>query len=209
MKYLQDKQHYIDNYDKLTVDGMRRFEEIQKKTYEESEHPKLAMMFNNVSTHFRAGDYYAQKEESINKWMQADKNRDDVYKNAAEPENITCNCGARMINTFKDLYQDTRVLFFFDCPNKCKPKKAYFTNGEEWKFDSGTCPKCEDKLDRKYSKVNDSITTTYTCVSCDYKDVDVINLGENKKKELTDPNFENDKKRFCISENEHIKNSQK
>jgi len=56
-----------------------------------------------------------------------------------------------------------------------------------------------DKINRKSGR---KIITTYKCPICNYKEKDTLDLNEKPKPEKVDPNFEKDRKRFCLSEEE-------
>ena len=205
MKYLQDKQHYIDRYDKMTVESSRRFEKNVLNNGSLDEHGKaFADAFSELIMYYQTGADYMNKESTIQKWMENDRERDRVYESAREPEGIRCRCGKTMHSTFKTIHGDDRVMFFFDCPDKCLPRRAVFDNGEEWISKKDLCPECNTELQTKSEREDgEKITTVYSCNSCDYTNTDVLDLT-HKEKEI-DPDYEKDRAKYCLSEEDGFK----
>lgn len=197
MKYLKDRQYYIDQYDKMTVEDLRRFEQNVLEGDSLSKHGKaFAESFSKLIMYYKTGASYMNKDSTIQKWMESDKERDRVYESTEESQDIQCRCGRTMYSTFKTLHGDNRVLFFFDCPNKCLPRRGVFDNGEEWVSKKHMCPECNIEVQEESTKNEDKITTVYTCSSCDYTDTDILDL--TPKEEVIDPDYEKDQVRFCL-----------
>lgn len=219
MKHLRNKQYYIDLYDRHTVEECRSMEQrvlAKEKTRPKTTNSKkeemkqeVTKMASRVSFYFVKGERYANKSEVISKWMKRDEELDKFFDAAEAPKRIHClTCGSLMTPIHKNLHshglnEKDRVLFMYDCPNKCKPMRAFFDNGEEWVPKPNLCPKCGRKLKSSDKKLNDKLISTEICSQCGYKDTYKFNLSAKKKKETKlDKNFAKDRERFCMSEEE-------
>src|SRR5437660_1266834 len=137
-KHLKDFQHYSDLYDRYTVNLCRRLEkssdnentdlpEDAKVTKEEAS--AIKKWANEMILHFNSGERYLNRASTIREWMDRDKKLDDLYESAQPPEGIRClTCRNRLNATFKTFWygdgKTDRVLFMYDCPNKCLPRRA-------------------------------------------------------------------------------------
>lgn len=214
-KHLKDKQHYIDLYDRGTVELGRRTEasfakrdlpplEGKEFSKEEAEHMKKAL--TKFYLHFEMGERCLNKEKTIQGWMDGDRKSDELYESAEAPENIRClTCRNQMKPTFKEFWSELdkpdRILFMYDCPNKCMPRRAFFSDGEEWRVKLNLCPRCDTKLDQEQSNSEEKLVTKYTCSKCGYTNTDELKWTR-KKEELLDENFATDRDRFCLTDEE-------
>lgn len=213
MKYLKSKQEYIDLYDRLTVQDCRWRENFHKNSKPSEElAEKVSEKFyrgvSDIALHYdllyTTVQWYEDKEKTITEWMDRDRRRDELYENAEAPENIRClTCHSLISPSSKILFdgrdeKKDRVLFMYDCPNKCLPHRAFFDDGEEYKTSPHLCPKCSSVMKRENERLEDKkIITTETCTSCGHTETDEMVLTE--KKEELDPDFEKDRQRFCLS----------
>lgn len=211
--YLKNKEEYIDRYDKMTVDHCRRFEKsAEEKEYKElvlkdgtkyspEAHKTLEKMITELMLFFMTGDAYAKKEETINHWMEADKEKDRILESAQPPQLIRCKkCGSAMDFKEKHLWgpEDTAVLFFFECPQGCLPNRFVYENGKDWEKEKRYCQDCKGELDEKSKRQDQKILITLTCTSCGKVTKDEIDFSS--KKESEDPDYEKDRARFCLTE---------
>lgn len=223
-KHLKPESYYNDLYDRFTIEKCRRWEEkgiskdwtkIKDKT-KKSKINKVKKGFTvevliPTALYFIKGECYAQKSETIRKWIDRDGALDEKFENTAPPQDISClSCRSEMITTMKDLHTDilddkkNRVLFFFEC-SKCKKRRGVWEDGEKWKLEI-TCSKCKSEAVKESNKRKGNIITTiYACPTCGYKEKDTWDLDEKPKPEKIDPNFEKDRKRFCLSGEEGSK----
>lgn len=224
MQYLHDKQYYVDLYDKSTVSNCRWVENFhynykpEKKPKDQKE-AKMAQGALRVALHydllFTTGERYLNREKTIQEWIDRDTVRQQRYDQTEAPVGIRClSCNSLMEATFKTLYdleedREERVLFMYDCPQKCMPRRSFFDDGCEWERNPRTCKVCggevtlEDKSTKKKSVI------TETCKGCGNVEVDEYKFT-SKEKEV-DEKFEADRKRFCLSEEkgqEYIKTKQ-
>lgn len=218
MKYLKNKQHYIDVYDRHTIEVCRRIlsrpqdlESIQKelrdKKLDKEEALRAINAAFNLYIYFYTGDRYMKKEETIRAWMQADEGRDQLLESAQAPEEITClTCGRLMFVSSKDLHigisEPDRVLFMYECPLKHLPRRAFYNDGEEFRREKPTCPKCKSEVVETDKKTKAKLITLITCPNCGYKDKQEIDFTHKEKEPTPDPNYEKDRARFCLSEAE-------
>jgi len=216
-KHLRPGNYYNDLYDLFTVEECRRIEKnLSKVEYKpetkdgnKSKKKELKVITNlaPVPLYFIKGERYLEKAETIRKWMIRDETHDERLENTPPPQNILCSsCNSEMVVTIRDLQTKLnedieRVLFFFECP-RCKKRKLVYEDGEEWKPNPVLCLKCKTEMDRKNKRKGNKITTIYVCPECNYKEKDVWDLDKKPKSEKIDPNFEKDRRRFCLSATE-------
>lgn len=214
-KYLKNESYYSDLYDRHTVEQCRDLIRIHSQPMKSppllhgKKPPKkiaetASKMALELALMFEKGNRYIQKEETIQRWMADDQARDEFYESAEAPENIRClTCHSLMGLFSKDLRsgkpnEPDRVLFMFDCPRGCLPRRAFYDNGEEWRFKPDPCPKCGEGLKTEDKITKRKFITRYTCTSCGFTKTDELERTAGKKEKL-DPNFEADRARFCLS----------
>ncbi|HMQ01534.1 MAG TPA: hypothetical protein PKD79_00475 [Candidatus Doudnabacteria bacterium] len=219
MLFLKNKQHYIDLYDRHTIEECRRIlsqpydgeaikKELKEKKLDEKEGLRVLSAAYNLYIYFYTGDRYIQKEETIRHWMQVDEAKDKLLEAAQAPEDITClTCGRLMFVSSKDLClgigdKEDRVLFMYECPLKHLPRRAFYNDGQEFSREKPTCPKCRSELIETDKKTKFKLTTLITCPNCDYKDKYEYNFSKKEIEPKPDPNYEKDRARFCLSEKE-------
>jgi len=215
-KHLKDRTYYEELYDRLTVDECKRWEAREKEEVKAAKKrvSKKEKLKNDLKVkvvlptalYFIKGENYRKRSKTIDEWMVRDKARDEKVANAVEPEGIRClNCSSHMDCINHDLHTDIddkkdRVLFFFECPD-CHKRRAYWEGGQEWEPSPYPCPKCKTNRVTSRSSKGDIITTVYTCPKCGHKEKDTMDLSE-KIEEKIDPNFEADRKKYCMTEKE-------
>lgn len=204
MTHLKPKQHYIDLYDRFTVEECRRWE----KGFSKSPHTKNKnwnQVALNVSLYCIKGERFAKKDKTIKEWIASDKETDELIESAKPPKHIYClTCGNIMTPTSRDLHSEIdkkdRVLFMYDCPNNCLPKRAFLNNGEEWKPKPHICPVCNITLEVVDKRIKNKIVTYETCGKCKYHNKDVLDL--TIKKPEVDNQYQADRLKYCLSDEE-------
>lgn len=213
MSHLKPEQYYSDLYDRHTVEHCRRLIRINQKTElplvagkkPSPEFEKAAKgMTLDLMLLFEKGERYLQKEATIREWIERDRAKDEFYESARTPQGIRClKCRSSMDLLDKDLWTEgidgpDRVLFMFNCPNGCLPRRAFYDNGEEWKPKPNPCPKCGAELTVKNADTKKEFILHSLCQNCGYKQTDktdrFILAGEDP-----DPDFAKDRERFCLS----------
>lgn len=217
MKHLKPEQYYIDLYDRHTVERCRGAERSYARTDDQpqeeegvikEEAGRMEKMVRKLFLRAEAGERYLNKSKAIREWMDADRNRDELLDSTQAPEGIRClTCRNIVKPTFNDLWLATedkkpeRVLFMYDCPNECLPRRAFFSDGEEYRVKPDLCPRCDVPLEKKSEDDGKKLTTTRTCLKCGYSDTDEFEWSYKKEDEF-DPNFAADRDRFCLTTEE-------
>lgn len=188
MKYLKDESYYNDLYDLHTIEacldyywslkgsfekhrGDKNFEKFTKKQFDEDVHKVVSYTINAIKM-----ERFRHKKETVQKWIDADQERQDRFDNAVEPNGIFCpQCDSPTHATIKDLEdrlnQPMRVLFFFECPN-CKKRRGIYDDGSEFSYKPPLCPKCKHEAKLTHKRKGKVTTWTTSCSSCGYKEVD-------------------------------------
>ncbi len=214
--YLKPKQHYIDLYDRSTVEICRRWllteidsKEIEKRAevekLDKEEAKRVTVAMSKVALYFQTGERYLKKEETIREWMERDEKRDKFIETATAPEDITClTCGRLMFVSSKYFNmgfgeeKDT-ILFMYDCPLEHIPHRAFYNTGEEFRREKPHCPKCQTPVKEEDKTTEEKFITLISCPNCDYRDITEIERIANKESK-PDPNYERDREEFCLSE---------
>ncbi len=219
MKYLKSEKYYYDLYDLFTIKECLRLEKqfsspsktIKKTKSSDKEKLRARFVAKNLFLYYTEGNRFKKKIETIKKWMKADQLRDKKLKSTNYSKGVYCGyCSEPLDLTSKHLHDididKLKVLFFFECPG-CNKKKAIYENGEGFKYDR-TCPKCKKgKIKSKYSREGNVITTIDSCLGCDYKEKEIMNLDKNqeerKQKEKLDRELlRKFRSKYCLSDKE-------
>lgn len=216
MQHLKDKQYYIDVYDKFTIERCRSIESIHDNledvVIEETEKPsdeeilRARNAAKEMYLYFTTGEEYRKKDETINGWMERDKQLDLKVERAEEPQLVRCKtCASKMFCSSKDIWSSKeKVQFFFDCPNGCLPRRLLYEDGTEHVFKPTLCPKCSHEMVRESEKLDEHIVTnTYRCTNCNHSYDDTLDLTPTK--EVEDLEYEKDRERFCLSTEQGMK----
>jgi hypothetical protein len=212
MMYLRDKQHYIDLYDRITVDSCRRNRQHlidifkEKDIKKNTEEFRIANMMYDLHLYFETGDEYRKKESTVESWMQRDRARDLKLQNADPLIGVSClSCGKMMECTDKDLHEKDeveRILFWYTCSHGCVKKRLFYDNSEEWRPSIQQCVKCRATMDITNSRNEDIVITTYTCPHCNHVEKETLNLSDPEP--VIDVEYEKDRLEFCLSEEKGI-----
>lgn len=219
MNYSKSEKYYHDLYDLFTIQECLRLEKqfsspqksVKKTKVTDKEELRARFLVRNLFFYHTKGEGYKNKTETIRKWIEADRLRDEKLENTNYGREIYCkNCDQLLELESKHLHDlDTdklRVLFFFKCP-ECGKKRAVYEDGEEFEYDR-TCPKCKTgEIKSKFSRKGNVITTIDTCTECDYKEKEVMDLDKNRKeredKEKQDRRLlKKYRSKYCLSDEE-------
>lgn len=225
MQYLYEEQHYIDRYDLSTirecVEIIKMFQDVYDKSLTNKEIIDVSkkekykganvMMYWYLSV--TQANEYKRKKESIQKWMDDDRSKQEKYNNACEPKNIDCpKCKSTMKATItKELedFTDTplRVMFLFRCANaKCKKQEWVYENGEVRELKPFLCPKCKREVEMTHTKKGDVIVWATIC-SCGYSETSIDDFSKMKKEREKREQEEKElltrfREAFCLSDKE-------
>lgn len=208
-KHLKSNQYYSDLYDKLTVEQCRRLEQLGKEVdipnnenekFSQEEKERMKKSFNELHLYFVTGERYKNKSETINKWMKQDEDLDRFFESAKAPEGIPClTCGRDMFVSYKNLEthidKPDRVMFMYDCTLGHLPRRSFYDNGEEWKYEKPLCPKCG----APFIQVDEDTETLFKCISTCPKcgNVEISEIPRTTSGQEVDPDFQSDRARFC------------
>ncbi len=234
MDFLKDEQHYIDRYDLHTVeeclDTVKMFQEVYKKSLASAELKDLSeeeklrnvnLMLGRILFVVK-GKRYKRKSETIQKWMEEDKLKQDKQDYTPTPEGIACPfCGSSMsFNSSKHLdysYDSPimRMMFLFKC-SKCEKQQWVYDDGEIRVSKPDLCPKCKEEIDVKATRKGKVITWKYKCKACGYTKTEIYDLSkhdeehtkwkaEQENKEEEDQKLlEKYREKFCLNEKNGI-----
>lgn len=206
--HLQEREHYEDRYDRITVESCRRREQFFLGQGENNgdvyqKHMNgIAQVGWAIEETLITLDWYNGKESTIKEWMDADKARDEMLATTTPPKKIFCD------TCYKELREESRttwergeneeVLFFMKCSSGHLPMKGVFSDGHELKIKDRSCPECREPLDiKRLPSDEEEIVTEYSCTACDYTETDSFSLSP--KEEIDDPEYNKDRVRFCLS----------
>lgn len=221
MKYLKEKQHYINRYDLFTikecleaVDSMRKdyVTKAKKEKAEGLSKGERAKGYNwatNQMLYVIKAERYRPKDELIQKWMDQDQKKQEKYNTTPEPPHVQCpDCKNKMQPGLKHLEtfdEPLRMMFLFTCPS-CKKKRWIYEDGTERESEPNLCPKC--KAEVKISVVKEGtkkVTWKTICSSCSFTETTVEDFeksrAESKKKEEEEKKLlDTYQTRFCGDE---------
>jgi hypothetical protein len=134
--------------------------------------------------------------------MGRDRIKDEKLANAREPEGVRCfGCSSPLKNCVsRDLMDNHQgkeeVLFMFEC-ERCGKRRAFWEKGKEWEHRPAYV-KCKAEVQASSTKKDNIITTEYHCSKCGNVEIDTLDL--NKADDQIDPNFEANRKKYCLPE---------
>ncbi len=224
MDYLQNEQNYIDRYDLLTIKEclkiVEMFEDIYQKGLTSKEFKGISKQDKYSNTTklmywqlwLTQAQEYKSKKETLKKWMDADRIKQEKYDSAVEPQSIYCpSCKAIMQATETKHLEDytdqpMRVIFLFRC-TKCKKQEWVYENGQIRQSKPDLCPKCNREIEVKHTKAKQGkiITWTRKCKFCGYTETEVddfeMNHKEYQQKEQADKELlEKYRTAFCLTD---------
>ena len=218
IKYIKNKQEYIDYYDQVTIEECMSVENAMTPEFisqyaksngrNENKLLKTADAFNKINLLLKMCEMYLLKEETIAQWIKTDEEHDRFYENAKAPENVKCLvCGKELIPIFKDLKTSSdkpdRALFLYECPERHSLMRIFYDNGEEYKFFRPICTECKTPVCITHKDIKEMWKIIYKCTACCEERIREIRKIA-KKIELSFE-FETDRTRFCLDENSYLK----
>lgn len=223
-QYLEPQQHYEDRYDISTIRecletlgmvnaiGEKMKQEPQFQRYPESEQERNMGLLRGRMLFLAQAQRHKHRASTITEWMESDRIKQDKQDNTPAPKANCPDCRTAMTDDGSHHLVDwdddkpMRVLFTFNCP-KCKKRQGIYDDGEIYVSKSDFCPDCKQKLERKSSKKDEVITTSYKCKNCGYSKKDIWDLKksdeEHTKYEQEDKHLlEKYRTEFCLSDEE-------
>lgn len=206
-RHLKDEIYYSDLYDSITVHDCRITEDAvlnqdlskHKGTRKDKEHAKY--LVHQLSLYYKCALRYMHKPATIAEWIERDRKRDGRVERATAPRGVRClKCSSSMNSTSKHLDirdNSERVLFFYECPNDCLPRRAFFEDNEEYTTRPHLCVMCQHEMTSDDKRDGDTITIAYSCNNCEHTEIETLELG--KTEAPMDEHYEEDRKRFCFN----------
>jgi len=221
---LRDRKHYEDLYDEITVENCRSGERVVNNAFSIMEkklprgelkrkRPGWYLLYSQ--TYFGYVESVAamrrhNRQETIDKWMERDEQKDKRLANAKLAEHPYCRtCGSDMNLVMKEYLRrrstgkdEDDILLMFECKS-CNKRTAFWQDGTEWEgADKVLCKKCGGEMAITYSKKFGVITTTYKCAKCKHIETETLDINKDDpvEEEPVDPLYELDRKRFVFDE---------
>ncbi len=214
-KHLQDRPHYEEMYDSFTIERCRWHEAPRAISDEELEAEKTMSIgeiqwCHDLATDWTifqiAGERCLEREETIARWMEKDRQRDEMLEHARAPLVHCPSCGNAMECAYKDIGSDVdsdrEWVEFFLCCKPCKEGTHVYENGTEIVRKPLLCEKCNKEVETSTKKKNGKRYYVRTCTHCGYVEEHMSILDEEKKEPTKEEieRYEYDKKRFCLTE---------
>lgn len=210
-QHLKERSYYEDLYDRHTVEDCRWHEEWEPapdkpKANEEKLTPHQIQWCYTFVTDWQlfhlVGDRYLEREETINRWMERDKESDAMLAQARRPLIHCPSCGRTMecLDThlrYGVRNERDRVEFFIGC-KPCKQIKHVFEDGSEVPRNPILCAKCKREVKCETRRKDGKSYFVETCNHCGH----VEETPDEEKPLPTEEEierFERDKKRFCLT----------
>jgi len=208
-RYLRDKQDYYDDYDRATIATCKRELVLNPKLAANIKDKKTIETLTGwvnawaeVCLYFKKGERHRDREKTVQEWILNDRKKDETLDKATIPSGIHCtSCNSRMEITHKDLdvYDESRVLFMFDCP-KCGKSRAFYNDGEEWCYKPPKCSKCGTQYKHSNKKDGNKLITVLDCPNCTNKEEIVIDLDEKYVTPTIEPITAQDKEKYLLND---------
>lgn len=214
-RYLKERSHYEDLYDRLTVEEGRRMEKIwnepeiigtKKNMHVTCEVQTRHSGLVNLYMYFWKGDRYKNRSATTEEWIQRDRERDAHY----DSTNMTrcCrNCSEDMKLLDKILHiafeekKKDYVEFIFRCDG-CDYGMRVTEFGEEKIITPKRCPECNAKVKCTVQETKKETIFQDTCIQCSWIDPKPLTFKNDTPKEKIDRNFEQDRAKFCLNHEE-------
>ena len=217
-KYLKDRKHYEDLYDRHTVEeGRREVGKLARAREEFYQKAKVTVGESHATEFWWTRIYWwlvelptllprwENRDTTIQDWMARDRQLDERLGAARPHIEPTCtDCGKQGLKLkLKELLHrgsgsTQEVLFMFDCLS-CKKRSAYWEDGTEWVSPVLPCPRCDSPLVMDVKVRGQVMATTYSCEKCTYKDTERVRMDEKSSQDV-DPDYERDKKSYCLND---------
>lgn len=202
---------YSDLYDRATVDQCRelvrsfekRLSEIPAEEPDRDGKIRAVQVAHNFFLWIKKGERAEAKAAAIREWEKRDEKREDLLASSEPPKDVPClRCREKLRFTDKHLdfgERGDRVIMFFECPNGCLPRRAFYNDGSEYRPKPSACNKCHASVVEKISREEHRILITSSCEQCKNVDEHDIDLTSKKTEEI-DEHFVEDRTKYCLDE---------
>ncbi|HHT9136998.1 MAG TPA: hypothetical protein ACFYEK_07110 [Candidatus Wunengus sp. YC60] len=201
MDYLNNKQYYIDRYDRITIKECLEMVDICKTEYQKTLNDEASKKYSaadkakgsnwvtNQQLYIIKACRYQYKEESIQKWMQGDQIKQEKYDSTAPPSHVSCpDCKKTIQSSIKIFgFSDDplQMMFLFNC-SSCKKKRWLYEDGTEHESPPTLCSKCKANAETSVVREGkDNVIWRTTCTSCGFIEttVDDFEKGRTERNE--------------------------
>ena len=203
-KYLKDRPHYEERYDRCTVDLGRLYdynidlgtEVIPRKgnrremtLHAVMPHPFLKMILL---------DRFDNREKTIKEWIERDRKRDEAIEKTPEPRVMCPRCHTRLDCFDRDFSADANgVIFRMGCLPCHKTFRVSETGHIFWRKRI-TCGKCGKTTHTTIEEQGNVTVFIDTCIRCGHAERTVIeDKPAVQETEIERNRYERDKKLYC------------
>ena len=190
MNHLRPREQYENDYDHIMVKWCRELEH--------------SLIGNSYALYIKRAKYAERRPKCIAEWIEKDTEKDEFEKKSLTPDCRCNNCNTSMNLWSKFLEnwrgkEKYRMLFFYECPY-CKKKRGIYDDGEEEDM-TIKCSKCgsQNVENSSRQKKNWEVQFREACHDCGHIQKNIFNTP---RKEEIDLNYERDRKRFCMNQEE-------
>lgn len=146
----------------------------------ESNH-NLMMFYSIAISHSYKELKGKDKKKTIKEWRDKDRAKDERILNTKPLKGIKCPvCDSTMKYQWSEIYNrgtlkkpDKQVMFFYECPKKCK-RKLMFEDGTPWiSKEKNLCPVCNSERKTTVTKDKEgNMYFIYECKKCGSRQVE-------------------------------------
>jgi hypothetical protein len=177
--------HLACNPESKSLEEMRKILQekspnITDKEVWDSNH-SIMMFYSIVVSQAVTSAKNKKRRKKIKEWRDKDRAKDERILTAKPLKGIACSvCGLEMDYKWSDLYDrgtlknpDEIVMFFYECPKKCK-RKIIFEDGTPWiSNEKNLCPVCNTERNTTVTKDNQNkMYFIYECPKCGSRQVE-------------------------------------
>lgn len=182
--HLKDRSYYENLYERKMIENQKYYYDKFNNSNDNKEKWILSFLWCFI----KMSDY-KHRDETINKWMEKDKNRDIFYQNTKPIRDIVrCKfCNKIMELEDKDYsywtdWKNDKILFIYRC-NECKKWRAFYNTWEEFETAKNYCKKCWEIIDYTAEFEWDILVKNFSCDSCWEKYIEKEDFSSSYKEE--------------------------
>ncbi|MBV7529278.1 hypothetical protein [Chitinophaga sp. sic0106] len=177
---------YLDCYDSHTITLLQGISgESNNRDLEFDLHKTIAIQRANI------------KHLVVQEMMDSDEMKDLLIDKFRIPKHITCDvCGLplRFCTYFFDM-EDHPILFVFECLKGHLPRVLVDADGRRYDMPAQKCSDCGFDMTVSLEGLNDELTISHECHSCDKKIEDTVKADWTDFSQIK----EEDRKEYCYS----------
>lgn len=210
-KHLDERSVYEERYDRHTVEECRWYEDTflslkNAEGFSPRDIQKGSQQMMVLTLFQLTSDRCLEREETISRWMERDRQRDAMMERAQTPL-IRCSSCQRVmecihshLNLGFGKNEPDKMELFLAC-KECQQSRHVYEDGREIIREPTLCTKCNREVDTERKEKDGKRYYVETCAHCGHVE-ETLSLLDEKKKEPSQEEidrFNRDKQRFCIS----------